>query len=205
MITTHRLAAGEFQTNCYLLVDNQHQEALLVDPGGPADIIRDWIAARPVKMILLTHGHADHRGGLAELRQELKVPVGMHPADAADYALAADFELLPGDIPHPGVEVIGLPGHTPGSVALLMRKERRALVGDAIFPGGPGHTPSSQALAQSIRSLAAAVFTWPDDYELLPGHGPGTTVGAELRAFESFVADGIPPGMFGDICWEQAP
>ena len=92
-----------------------------------------------------------------------------------------------------------VPGHTPGSVCL--RLDGRAVVGDAIFPGGPGHTRSPEALAQSLVSLGLTVFTWPDETELYPGHGTPTTVGAERPAFEQFLQADHPPDLCGDVSW----
>jgi glyoxylase-like metal-dependent hydrolase (beta-lactamase superfamily II) len=97
------------------------------------------------------------------------------------------------------LQVIHLPGHTPGSVCL--RLNRIVIVGDAIFPGGPGYTESPQALAQSLVSLGRTVFTWVDETELHPGHGDPTTVGAERAAFERFLTADHPPDLCGELTW----
>jgi glyoxylase-like metal-dependent hydrolase (beta-lactamase superfamily II) len=77
----------------------------------------------------------------------------------------------------------------------------RAVVGDAIFPGGPGHTNSPQELSQALLSLRRSVFTWADETELFPGHGRSTRVGQERAGFEAFMARPLPPDLFGDIGW----
>jgi glyoxylase-like metal-dependent hydrolase (beta-lactamase superfamily II) len=97
------------------------------------------------------------------------------------------------------LQVIHLPGHTPGSVCL--RLNRIVIVGDTIFPGGPGYTESPQALAESLVSLGRTVFTWADETELYPGHGGPTTVGAERAAFERFLAADHPPDLCGELTW----
>jgi hydroxyacylglutathione hydrolase len=97
------------------------------------------------------------------------------------------------------VRVVHVPGHTPGSVAL--RFDRRAIVGDAVFPGGPGHTDTPGALQTLLLSLQRTVFTWPDDTSLYPGHGDPTTVGDERPAFQAFLARPRPPDLCGDVTW----
>lgn len=198
-----RLEVGPWPMNCYLIRCSTSGQVAIVDPGEDAD--RILAAAGPqVCCILLTHGHPDHVGALAAVRQATQVPVGIHPADAVAAGLDADFPLLDGmeiEVGRERVQVLHLPGHTPGSVCL--RLDGQALVGDAIFPGGPGHTASPQALTQSLYSLGRTVFTWPDDTVLYPGHGPSTTVGAERQAFEQFVTSDRPPDLFGDVTWRQ--
>jgi glyoxylase-like metal-dependent hydrolase (beta-lactamase superfamily II) len=133
--------------------------------------------------------------------------VGIHPADADAFGLRPDFTLEDGDtIDFMGEElrVIHVPGHTPGSVifGLIERGEfHRAIVGDAIFPGGPGHTETPQNLVTSLDSLARTVFTWGDEVILYPGHGDSTTVGEERAAFNAFRAGPLPPDLCGDVTW----
>ena len=199
------LAVGEWQENCYLLVDRVINEGLLIDPGDEAGRILDWIADVAVRSILLTHAHRDHVGALAEVRAALGVPVGLHPDDgalAATYNVAVDFALNDGDVLHLGaheIRVAHSPGHTPGSVCL--RFDTRAIVGDVIFPGGPGHTNTPKELNQSLASLQRTVFTWPDETALYPGHGQPTTIGQERAGFKAFLARPRPADMCGDVTW----
>lgn len=202
----HRLEVGPWPMNCYLVRCPASGQVAIVDPGGDPDQI--LAAAGPhVCCILLTHSHPDHVGALEEVCQASHAPVGIHPADAEALALnasgrEADFPLLDGmevEVGRERVQVVHLPGHTPGSVCL--RLNDRAIVGDAIFPGGPGHTASPEALAQSLYSLGRTVFTWPDDTLLYPGHGPSTSVGTEREAFEQFVATERGPDLYGDVAW----
>jgi glyoxylase-like metal-dependent hydrolase (beta-lactamase superfamily II) len=188
--------------NCYLVRCTTTGQVAVVDPGEDASAVLEAVAEAPVCCILLTHGHPDHVGALDAVQRVTGVPVGIHPADGEAFDLQADFPLLDGmevEVGHGRIGVVHVPGHTPGSVCL--RVNRRVLVGDAIFPGGPGHTASPQALVQSLMSLGRTVFTWPDETELLPGHGDGTTVGAERGAFQDFLVADHPPGLCGDVTW----
>ncbi len=207
MIELRVMPVGEYQTNCYLLVDNELGEGILVDPGDEAQKILDWIGNTNVTRLLLTHGHSDHVGALYAVKQSLGVEVGIHPADAEAFSIQADYELSPGDIFKLGdahIEVVHVPGHTPGSVALKLIEAdgfNRALSGDAIFPGGPGHTQTPESLETALESLGHTVFTWPDSVRLHPGHGESTTVGTERAAFETFRNKPLPADLCGDVTW----
>jgi len=198
-----RLEVGPWPMNCYLVRCPQAGVVAIVDPGDDAGTILEAVGQLSVGCILLTHGHPDHVGALEQVRQVTGAPVGIHPADAEAWGVEADFPLLDGmevEVGKGRLRVAHVPGHTPGGVCL--RLAAQALVGDAIFPGGPGHTESTQALARSLVSLGATVFSWPDSTELLPGHGGSTTVGAERAAFERFLAADHPPDLCGDVAWQ---
>lgn len=202
MLKLETLPVGEYGTNCYLLTCPETGRALLVDPGADSETILKMCRGAQVGRILLTHGHFDHTLALDEVRAALGVPVGIHPADAAEFGVRADFELRDDGRLRVGryyARVIHVPGHTPGGVAL--RFDRRAVVGDAVFPGGPGHTSSPKALQTALLSLQRTVFTWPDETRLYPGHGGPTTVGAERPAFQEFLARPRLPDLCGDVTW----
>jgi hydroxyacylglutathione hydrolase len=202
MLELQTLAVGEYGTNCYLLTCPKTDKAILIDPGGDAEAILDLCEGTQVTRILLTHGHFDHTLALGQVRMALKAPVGIHPADVSLFGIEADFYLEDGKRMGVGrryVRVVHIPGHTPGSVAL--RFDRRAIAGDAIFPGGPGHTGTPEALKTLLISLQRTVFTWPDDTLVYSGHGDHTTVGTERPAFQEFLARPRPPDMCGDVTW----
>ncbi len=206
MITLKVLPVGEFQANCYLLVVPREDKAILIDPGDQADDILDWIGPLQVTQILITHGHRDHVGALAQVCAALSAPVGIHPSDAELYGIQAEFNLVAGfefELGGARFRVYHIPGHTPGSVGLrlISAGEPFAVVGDAIFPGGPGRTETAADLATSLKALAKTVFTWQDETLLHPGHGGPTTVGAERQSFEAFRARKLPPDLYGDVTW----
>jgi glyoxylase-like metal-dependent hydrolase (beta-lactamase superfamily II) len=207
MIELKALPVGDYQTNCYLLVEGETDKGILVDPGEEAQKILTWIGNTRITHLLLTHGHGDHVGALQTVRQALDVKVGIHPDDAEAFSLHADFKLLPGailDLGDTHIEIVHVPGHTPGSVAFKLIEEdtfHHVLSGDAIFPGGPGYTETPEDLTTSLESLTSTVFTWPDDVRLHPGHGDSTTVGQERPAFEAFRKHRHAPDLCGDVSW----
>ncbi|MDY7075874.1 MAG: MBL fold metallo-hydrolase [Chloroflexota bacterium] len=196
------LPVGEYETNCYLLTCPDTGRALLMDPGADPEAILSLCKDFQVTRILLTHGHFDHILALYAVQAALQVPVGVHPADAAEFDITADFELRNGmrlGVGRRYVRLVHIPGHTPGSMAL--RFDRRAIVGDAIFPGGPGHTTTPDTLQTLLLSLQRTVFTWPDDTLLYSGHGDHTAVGAERPAFQEFLARPRSTDLCGDVTW----
>ncbi|MBB4038633.1 glyoxylase-like metal-dependent hydrolase (beta-lactamase superfamily II) [Microvirga flocculans] len=192
-----------FQQNCTLLWCEKTKKAAVVDPGGDLDRIRQAIAQSGVSVekILLTHGHIDHAGGAADLRDELGVPVeGPHEADrflldhleetGRGYGIPArpvtpDRWLNEGDTVTLGdltLDVLHCPGHSPGSVVLVSKAERFALVGDVLFQGSVGRTdlPGGDGKAL-IRSIKDKLLPLGDDIAFICGHGPMSTLGQERQ------------------------
>jgi glyoxylase-like metal-dependent hydrolase (beta-lactamase superfamily II) len=195
------LPLGEWQTNCYVLTEGT--ESIIVDPAAEAERILVAAGGTAVKAILLTHAHPDHVQALDEVRRATGAPLGLHPADAAEFGVEGDLNLGDDDVLPLGrseLRVVHTPGHTPGSVCF--RFDQRAVVGDTLFPGGPGHSATPDALAQILASLKHKVFVWPDDTPFFPGHGEGNTIGAVRPVFEAFLARPRPPELCGDVEWE---
>jgi glyoxylase-like metal-dependent hydrolase (beta-lactamase superfamily II) len=198
-----------FQQNCTLLWDAGTMAGVVVDPGGDLDYIERAIADSGMKpeKILLTHGHIDHAGGAAELKERLGVPIeGPHEDErplldglkeqGEAYGIAArpvtpDRWLAEGDevkVAGHTFEVLHCPGHSPGSVVLVNRPQRFALVGDVLFQGSVGRTDlpmgSHEALMQSIRTK---LLPLGDEFAFICGHGPTSTIGHE-RQTNPFIA-----------------
>jgi len=201
-----RLPVGIYQTNSYVLFCST-RHTLLVDPADDPGTLVSAIAGTHLAAILLTHGHPDHTGALAELRQATGAPVGVHPADAELLPVPPDLKLHDGQVVHFGrcrVRVHHLPGHTPGSVGLQL-SGHRWLVGDTIFPGGPGHTDSPADFAQLMQTLWQRIFVLLPKTQLLPGHGEPTTVGHEYEPFHTFLRKGWAEDAYGDVRWDTKP
>ena len=207
MLNLRVKSVGVDQANCYLIVDENTEVGILVDPGAEENALIEWINDVSIQTILVTHAHPDHVGALEHIRRELGVDVGMHAADAQAFSQRPDYFLSDGQTIKLGkshLQVIHLPGHTPGSIGLHIidgSMPPRVLVGDAIFPGGPGHTTSPADLEVALETLARTVFTWSDETILFPGHGEPTTVGTERNPFEAFYATPRSPDLFGDVTW----
>ena len=194
-----------FQQNCTLLWCESTKRAVVVDPGGDLDIIRRAIADAQVTVekIWITHGHIDHAGGAAELKESLGVPIeGPHRADrfllehlaesARAYGLDGARDLTPdrwleeGDVVEVGelvMSVLHCPGHSPGSVAFFNAAQRFAIVGDVLFRGSIGRTdlPGGDH-ATLLRSIVEKRLPLGDDVAFICGHGPTSTFGQERES-----------------------
>ncbi len=197
---------GPIQANCTLLGDEASGRVVIVDPGDEAELIADKVRASGLEpeAILHTHGHMDHAGGTAELAVIFPdVPVGLHRDDLPLYRnlgrQGAMFGLTVEEPPEPGLwlehgqripvgglelEVRHTPGHSPGSVSLVVHggSEPLVIVGDVLFAGSIGRTDlwggDFELLARSIREQ---LYTLPDETTVITGHGPATTIGHERR------------------------
>ena len=197
-----RLEVGPWPMNCYILTCKSSGISVVVDPGADAQRILAELGGQPVHAILLTHGHFDPVGAVADLQAATGAPVAIHAGDAGQLPVPPNFFL--NDDEHIVVggcrlNVIYTPGHTPGSVTLWT--DKIALVGDTLFPGGPGHTESPQAFQEILTSITHQLFTLPDDTVAYPGHGPLTTIGAARAEYAAFAARAHPEDLHGDVTW----
>lgn len=194
-----------FAQNCSLLWSEETGRGAVIDPGGDVDRILQEVERHGVSLekILITHGHIDHAGGVAELAARLSIPVeGPHEGDrywidgmgqqsrmfgvASARPFTPDRWLAGGDRVTVGgeeLEVIHAPGHTPGHVVFFHRLGRLAIVGDVLFQGSIGRTdfPGGDH-AQLIRAIREGLFPLGDDVSFIPGHGPMSTFGQERRS-----------------------
>jgi hydroxyacylglutathione hydrolase len=200
-----------FQQNCSILWCEETMKGAVIDPGGEIDRILQEAEARNIEIerILVTHGHADHCGGVAAMRDRLGVPVeGPHEddrfwidrveEDSANYGLESTSPFEPdrwlgdGDEVTVGnirLQVIHCPGHTPGHVVFFCEAEKVAVVGDVLFAGGIGRTDFPRGNhGDLIASIRNKLFPLGDEIAFLPGHGPASSFGRE-RQSNPFVGD----------------
>ncbi len=194
-----------FEQNCTILWREATKRGAVIDPGGDLDRVEEGIAQAGVTIekILLTHGHIDHAGGAAALKEKLGVVIeGPHRADGfllahlaetgRSYGIVGARDVTPdrwldeGDeVTVAGVafQVLHCPGHSPGSVVFVNAAERLALVGDVLFQGSIGRTDLPGGDAPTLmRSIAELVEGYPGETTVFPGHMGITTLGAERQS-----------------------
>jgi glyoxylase-like metal-dependent hydrolase (beta-lactamase superfamily II) len=197
-------ALGPWQTNCYVVGVSGGRSCWIVDagfePGALIEAVRR--SGREPELVLLTHAHVDHIGGLSEVRAAWPdVPIAIHEAEAEALtdpegnlsayldepltAPPADRVLRHGD----ALELAGLrfeirhtPGHSPGGICAYQAENAAALAGDALFNGAVGRFdfPNSDG-PTLLRSIRERLLTLPDETTVYPGHGPTTTIGEERQ------------------------
>lgn len=193
-----------FRQNCSLVFTEENMRGAVVDPGGDVQTILKVIEQSDVKVvkILLTHGHIDHAGGAAELREALGVQIeGPHkedlfllkdlPTSGAKFGMADSRSIVPDRWLNDGdeVEVAGLkfsilhaPGHSPGSVVFFNDLSRFALMGDVLFQGSVGRTDFPYGSHDTLMaSIKEKVLPLGDDVAFLPGHGRASQIGVERK------------------------
>jgi hydroxyacylglutathione hydrolase len=200
-----------FAQNCAILWDDTTKHGVIIDPGGEVDRLLATIDKLGIQIdrILLTHGHIDHAGGAARLRDELAARAGTpppiegpHEADkflldnleitGKGYGLTDARPVVPDRWLDEGdeVEIAGArfavyhcPGHSPGSVVFIAAELGFAIVGDVLFRGSVGRTDfpygNTEALLESIRTK---LMTLDDSVVFICGHGARSTIGAERRS-----------------------
>ena len=185
-IETHPL--GSYQTNCYIVYEDDSPECIVIDPGYEPDTVLRAIRGvkKNLAAILLTHGHFDHVGAVKILAADTDCKVYIHENDLSLPATLTAGPLYythtygEGDvltIAGVTIRVLHTPGHTPGCVCLLV--EDNLFSGDTLFRDSCGRTDlpggNGAEIFKSLRRLAAL----PGDYRVLPGHGMETTLEEE--------------------------
>ncbi len=169
------------EVNGYVLSCGTTKEAVVIDPGLPADKLAEQAKGLTVKYILATHGHPGHVAGKDDLKELTGGQTAIHSADAKQFLRSADRYLLDGDELEFGelkLSVLYTPGHTPGSICFVVANH--AFVGDTILAGGIGKQTPETDLRRQMMSIGTKLMRLPLATALYPGHGPATSLEREL-------------------------
>ena len=169
------------EVNGYVVTCSTTKEAIVIDPGLPAQKVADQLKGLTVKYILATHCHPGHVAGKDELKELAGGETGLHSADAKQFLRSADRYLVDGDELQFGeftLTVVHTPGHTPGSLCFVVANH--AFVGDTILAGGIGKQTPETDLRRQMMSIGTKLLRLPMSTALYPGHGPATSLEREL-------------------------
>ena len=198
---------GPYDNNAYVIVDTGTMQSLFVDAPFESERALDAAKDTKVQRIVVTHRHGDHWANIDLVKEKLAVPVMCHEADKAPYERKVDATVGDGDDLSVGdtrVRVLHTPGHTPGSVCLLVESAEPPVLisGDTLFPGGPGRSDSAAALQEMIASIKTRLLSLDDKTLVYPGHGENTTIADARREVAGFDAKEHPADLHGDVMWE---
>lgn len=196
-----------FVQNCTIFWCEKTNQAVVIDPGGESQKILDTIKALgvTVKYVLLTHGHIDHIGSAKVVADALNVEIwgsqqeddflyneGLsQQANMFYFPLEDDKAFRPNKWLNEGdkitfgdetLEVLFVPGHTPGHIAFYSKKDKIVQCGDVLFKGSIGRTDfPGGSFEHLINSVKTKLFPLGDDVLVIPGHGETTTIGEEKQ------------------------
>lgn len=197
IITMH---LGELDTSCYIAASDSGNAAV-IDPADNAEHILRTLKENDLtlKLILLTHGHFDHTGAVAELKAATGAKIYIHPADAdmSEDRIKNVSYLLPGYVLQPykpdvlidegdsialdevAFTVMHTPGHTDGSV--MFCTDNVIFSGDTLFSGSVGRTDFYSGSVEKQKQSLRRILALSGEYEIYPGHGEPTTLSQEKR------------------------
>lgn len=195
------IPGGVFMENCYIIGDEESNEAILVDPGEQVDQIRNEIKNSGLKItsIINTHTHLDHVAGVQIFKDELDIPFYIHEKDqpvldvlpeAKNRFPGFDFVVKPDvdgyldesdkiEIGNLKGDILHVPGHSWGHICFVFGDQ--IIAGDTVFAGSVGRVDltGGTTMDELVGSIKKKLMVFPDDYQIHPGHGPSTTVGIE--------------------------
>ena len=202
-ITVKTFPVGPLETNCYLVIDNDTKDALLIDPGAEAEKLLTIIDAEKVDLrgVVLTHGHGDHIGAVEKIISNKNVPLWINSEDAVmltdseknlsamlGLSITSDHpynELTDGEVIDFGsiqIKILQTPGHTRGGVSIFIQNENNPILfsGDTLFKGDVGRCDLPGGNWETLRnSILEKLYLLPENTIVYPGHGGSSTIGNE--------------------------
>ena len=198
-VTMIKVSVGPMDNNVYLL-QPQHGPGVLIDAANDHERLLGLLAGQPLQTIVTTHRHGDHWQALGRVAATTNARLLAGQPDSAAIAEETGVQALTGvwdgdriELGEEFLEVIGLVGHTPGSIALAYSggSNTHLFTGDALFPGGPGRTTNPTDFGTLMNDLETKIFArFADDTVVHPGHGDGTTLGDERPHLSQWRARG---------------
>ena len=195
-----KLVVGTLAANCYIIGSEQTKQGMIVDPGAEAERIVENVKdlQLDIKFAVITHGHIDHIDALAEVKAATGAEFYAHAGDARfiqerplHSIIGVDYPTLPApdkwlnggesmDIGDLQFLVLHTPGHSSGGICLL--GQGVVFTGDTLFNCGIGRADLlGGSYSELMNSIHTKLMVLPDETIVYPGHGPATTIGAELR------------------------
>lgn len=199
-VKIQQMNVGALGVNCYLIINDEMKEAVVVDPGGHANAIADNLKKEGLSLagILLTHAHFDHADGAEDLQKLMGAKIYAHEEErrtledprynmsgmmGMGISYKADVFVREGDV----LELAGFkfkvfhtPGHTEGGCCYYMEEQKILLSGDTLFCGSIGRTDfPGGSYGTLLRSVKEKLFPLPDDVKVLPGHEGTSYIGYE--------------------------
>ena len=190
---------GQLGANCYIVTDEKAKSCAVVDPAGQGRQLAQWLRDKGLtpRLVLLTHGHFDHVGGVQELVGEFPgLPVYLHPNDTKltpDLSRGLFWTDFYGDGDELAMDgltfrVLHTPGHTPGSVCLQV--DDVLLTGDTLFAGSCGRTDFPGGSWQQLMDSFARLSKLPGNFGVLSGHGESSDLDTE-RASNPYMKEAM--------------
>ena len=207
-LRVEQYVVGPVMTNCYLAVNEDTNEALIIDPGDEGNMLINKIKEKNLALaaVLLTHGHFDHASAAAEVAEAFGVPIYAHEKEketletpginlcamigGSGAVYHADVYVKDQDVLQLAgftIKVLYTPGHTTGGCCYYIEKEQAVFAGDTLFCGSVGRTdfPGGSA-SVLLRSIEEKLMPLPGQTKVYPGHNEITTIGWE-RQYNPFL------------------